>query len=177
MTCYTVIDTPIGDLLLVGESRQTADVARTSDVALTGAYLVGQRYEREIGNDWVRDDAAFAAAQKQFDEYFAGNSTSFDLGFALHGSPFQRAVWQALDAIPYGETCSYGELAARVADRGKTRAVAAAVGRNPLCIVLPCHRVIGADGSLTGYAGGLERKRWLLDHEAKVAGSSTMLLM
>jgi methylated-DNA-[protein]-cysteine S-methyltransferase len=169
MTRYTVIDTPIGDLLLVGEDDETGSVA------LTGAYLVGQRYEREIGSDWVRDDAAFADPEKQFGEYFAGSSTSFDLHFSLRGSEFQRAVWQALDAIPYGETCSYGELAERVADRSKTRAVAAAVGRNPLCIVLPCHRVIGANGSLTGYAGGLERKRWLLDHEAQVAGSAAML--
>lgn len=169
MTRYTVIDTPIGDLLLVGEDDETRGVA------LTGAYLVGQRYEREVGSDWLRDDAAFADAHKQFGEYFAGDSTSFDLRFSLRGSEFQRAVWQALDAIPYGETCSYGELAERVADRSKTRAVAAAVGRNPLCIVLPCHRVIGANGSLTGYAGGLERKRWLLDHEAQVAGSAAML--
>jgi len=168
MTSYTVIDTPIGDMLLVGE-------AGGDTTALAGAYLVGQRYERAVGADWVRDDAVFAGIEKQFDEYFAGNSTSFDLSFALHGSDFQRAVWEALADIPYGATCSYGELAARVADRSKTRAVAAAVGRNPLCIVLPCHRVVGADGSLTGYAGGLDRKRWLLDHESTVAGLTLAL--
>ena len=170
MTSFTVIDTPIGDMLLVGETG-----IGVSATALAGAYLVGQRYEREIGADWVRDDAAFANIEKQFGEYFTGNSTSFDLPFALHGSDFQRVVWEALADIPYGETCSYGELAERVADRSKTRAVAAAVGRNPLCIVLPCHRVIGADGSLTGYAGGLDRKRWLLDHESRVAGLTLAL--
>lgn len=163
MTIYTVIDTPIGDMLLVGELADNA-------TALSGAYLVGQRYEREIDASWQRDDAAFAGIEQQFDAYFGGESTSFDLQFALNGSEFQQAVWRALDDIPYGRTCTYGELADRVADRSKTRAVAAAVGRNPLCIALPCHRVIGADGSLTGYAGGLERKRWLLDHEARVAG-------
>lgn len=168
MTIYTVIDTPIGDMLLVG-----GPVGDTT--ALGGAYLVGQRYEREVDVSWQRDDAAFADIARQFDAYFGGASTSFELQFALKGSEFQQAVWRALDDIPYGRTCTYGELAARVADRSKTRAVAAAVGRNPLCIVLPCHRVIGADGSLTGYAGGLERKRWLLDHEARVAGLTLAL--
>lgn len=166
MTRYANIDTPIGDLLLVG------DVDDTGRAVLEGVYLVGQKYERHVASEWVRDDAAFADAQKQFDEYFAGNATSFDLPFVLRGSEFQRAVWQGLAAIPFGQTCTYGELAERVADRSKTRAVAAAVGRNPLGIMLPCHRVIGANGSLTGYAGGLERKRWLLDHEARVAGAA-----
>jgi len=168
MTIYSVIDTPIGDMLIVGERTG-------SSAALAGAYLVGQRYEREIDAAWHRDDATLSAIAKQFDGYFTGESTSFDVQLALKGSDFQQAVWRALDDIPYGETCTYGELANRVADRSKTRAVAAAVGRNPLCIVLPCHRVIGADGSLTGYAGGLERKRWLLDHEARTAGRTLAL--
>jgi methylated-DNA-[protein]-cysteine S-methyltransferase len=168
MTSYTVIDTPIGEMLLVAENDDGA-------ASLAGAYLVGQRYEREVGPDWIRDAAAFADIEKQFDAYFDGTLTSFDVQFKVRGSEFQRRVWRALVDIPYGRTCTYGELAARVADRSKTRAVASAVGHNPLGIVLPCHRVIGADGSLTGYAGGLERKRWLLDHEARVAGLTLAL--
>ncbi len=166
MTRYTTIDTPVGELLLVGDSDETGRMV------LDGAYLVGQKYERPIDAEWLRHDAAFADAEKQFGEYFAGNATSFDLPIRPAGSEFQRSVWRALETIPYGETRTYGEIAVRVADRSKTRAVAAAIGRNPLCIVVPCHRVIGADGSLTGYAGGLDRKRWLLDHESRVAGST-----
>jgi methylated-DNA-[protein]-cysteine S-methyltransferase len=163
MTRYSTITTPIGDVLLVGEQRPVG-------VRLTGCYLVGQRYERAIGTDWVRDDAGLAGVADELAGYFAGDRTTFDLDLEFGGSEFQQRVWRALLDIPYGETCSYGALADRVADRTKTRAVAAAVGRNPLGIVVPCHRVIGADGSLTGYAGGLDRKRWLLDHEARVAG-------
>jgi len=165
MTRYTIIGCPIGELMLVGDGAG-------AEAALTGAYLVGQRHERVIEPDWIRADDAFTVAARQFAAYFAGESTSFDLRYLPRGSEFQRAVWKALEEIPYGQTCSYGELAQRIADRSKTRAVAAAVGRNPLCIVVPCHRVIGADGSLTGYAGGLERKRWLLDHEAAVSGAT-----
>jgi methylated-DNA-[protein]-cysteine S-methyltransferase len=169
MTRYAHIQAPIGELLLVGETD--ADKSLT----LTGAYLVGQRHERPIGSDWVRDDAAFADVAAQFRDYFDGSRTSFELPMSPAGSAFQRAVWQALEAIPYGCTRSYGEIAEQVADRSKTRAVAGAIGRNPLSIVVPCHRVVGADGSLTGYAGGLDRKRWLLDHEARVAGVTLAL--
>ncbi|MGH8889761.1 MAG: methylated-DNA--[protein]-cysteine S-methyltransferase [Acidothermaceae bacterium] len=168
MTVYTMVESPIGDTLLVGE-------VVGADVALTGTYLVGQRYERAIGADWARDDAALRDAHEQLTAYFAGTSISFELPISFKGSEFQRRVWQALTDIPYGKTCTYGELAARVADRTKTRAVAAAVGRNPVGVIVPCHRVIGADGSLTGYAGGLDRKRWLLDHEARVAGLTLAL--
>ena len=99
----------------------------------------------------------------------------FGVDFLLRGSDFQQRVWRGLAEIPYGTTVTYGALAERVADRTKTRAVAAAVGRNPLSVVIPCHRVIGASGSLTGYAGGLERKRWLLDHEAAASGAMLSL--
>lgn len=162
-TVYTRFEAPVGEVLLVGESHICGTVA------LTGAYLVGQRYEKPVGADWVRDDAAFADAAEQFREYFAGERTAFELTIAPSGSTFQRAVWHALESIPYGTTCTYGHIAEQVADRRATRAVAAAIGRNPLSIVVPCHRVVGANGALTGYAGGLERKRWLLDLEAGVA--------
>lgn len=168
-TKYAMVEVPIGKLLLVGEP--TGD----GGLMLTGAYLVGQRHERSIGADWVRDDAAFADAVEQFRDYFAGRRTSFELPLDPAGSEFQRAVWRALEAIPYGCTKTYGEIAEQVADRRKTRAVAGAIGRNPLSIVVPCHRVVGADGSLTGYAGGLDRKRWLLDHEARIAGVTLAL--
>jgi len=168
MTLYTTVESPIGATLLVG------DVV-AGHIALTGTYLGGQRYERAIGADWERDDVALGDAREQLMAYFAGTSTSFELPISFDGSDFQRKVWQALLDIPYGTTCTYGELAARVADRSKTRAVAAAVGRNPVGVIVPCHRVIGADGSLTGYAGGLDRKRWLLDHEARVAGLTLAL--
>ena len=99
-------------------------------------------------------------------EYFAGGRTDFDVPLELAGTDFQRRVWSALRDIPYGETISYGELARRVGNPGAVRAVGLANGRNPVAIIVPCHRVIGADGSLTGYGGGLDRKAWLLDHEA-----------
>lgn len=168
MTCYTLIDSPVGDIMLVGET--------VDGFALTGVYMVGQRHERPIGADWLRDPIPFKPAEEQLDAYFAGELTSFDVPISLRGSEFQRSVWKGLLDIDYGTTCAYGVLAARVADRAKTRAVAAAVGRNPLGIVVPCHRVIGANGSLTGYAGGLERKRWLLDLEAKVVGATLPLV-
>ena len=168
-TNYATVEAPIGELLLVGETNAGGELT------LTGAYLVGQRHERTIGADWVRDDSAFADAVAQFRDYFAGRRTSFELPLGPVGSEFQRAVWHALEAIPYGCTRTYGEIAEQVADRRKTRAVAGAIGRNPLSIVVPCHRVVGADGSLTGYAGGLDRKRWLLDHEARVAGATLAL--
>jgi methylated-DNA-[protein]-cysteine S-methyltransferase len=165
MTRYTVIDSPIGEVLLVGALDEM-----TEQVRLSGLYMTGQRYEPMLGADWQRDDGLFADAEKQLVGYFAGESTAFEIPLAPHGSEFQRSVWTALSDIPFGSTCSYGEVAQRVADRTKTRAVAAAIGRNPIGIIVPCHRVVGADGSLTGYAGGLDRKRWLLDHEATVAG-------
>ncbi len=121
--------------------------------------------------EWIRDANRFADAEKQLDAYFGGDLTDFDLPLAAPGSEFQRSVWTALCDIPLGATRAYGQIAQQVADKTKTRAVAAAIGRNPIGIVVPCHRVIGADGSLTGYAGGLDRKRWLLDHEARVSGA------
>jgi methylated-DNA-[protein]-cysteine S-methyltransferase len=115
--------------------------------------------------DGVRDDAALEFVRTQLDEYFAGTRTEFDLPIRLHGTPFQVEVWEQLRKIPYGETISYGELAKRVDRPEAARAVGAANGQNPIAIVVPCHRVIGADGSLTGFGGGLPWKRWLLARE------------
>jgi methylated-DNA-[protein]-cysteine S-methyltransferase len=120
---------------------------------------------------WTRADGPFEDARGQLDEYFAGRRLTVDLPLAMAGTPFQVRVWRALLEIPYGETTTYGELARQVRPGGgwqAARAVGAANGRNPIAVVVPCHRVIGADGSLTGYGGGLERKRFLLDLEAAV---------
>ena len=111
-------------------------------------------------------DAILSAAREQLDAYFDMRLTRFDLPLESHGTEFQRRVWDSLRIIPFGETISYAELARRIDNPKAVRAVGAANGRNPLMIVVPCHRVIGADGSLTGFGGGIERKRWLLDHEA-----------
>ncbi len=165
-TYYTVLPSPIGQLLVVGADDPSVQFA------ITGLYMTGQRYEPMVRSEWVRDANRFADADKQLDAYFGGDLADFDLPLAATGTPFQRAVWSALRDIPLGTTCTYGQIAERVADRTKTRAVAAAIGRNPIGIVVPCHRVVGADGSLTGYAGGLDRKRWLLDHEAAVFGAT-----
>lgn len=116
--------------------------------------------------------ASLAPACEQLQEYFRGDRQGFDLPLDLQGTPFQKRVWEALLEIPFGSTRSYGELAAKLGDPGAVRAVAAANARNPVCIVVPCHRVVGADGSLTGYAGGLARKKWLLEHESPPAQAS-----
>jgi len=118
-----------------------------------------------IEDGWVRDDGALAAVTQQLDEYFAGDRIEFDLELAPRGTPFQLEVWDQLCRIPYGETISYGELAKRVDRPGAARAVGSANGQNPIAIVVPCHRVIGADGSLTGFGGGLPWKRCLLNLE------------
>jgi methylated-DNA-[protein]-cysteine S-methyltransferase len=116
---------------------------------------------------WKRDDAALSEARAQLQAYFAGELRGFELPLAAEGTPFQQRVWRALCDIPYGETISYGELARRIGQPAAARAVGLANGQNPIAIVVPCHRVIGANGSLTGYGGGLERKRWLLAHESR----------
>lgn len=147
MSTYTVIDSPVGELVV------TADHGRLSGVSLKRA---------PVG---VRRDGDFAQAREQFAEYFAGERTSFDLPMVVTGNKLQSWTWQALQEIPYGETRTYGELAEQLGWRDIVRAVGAAIGQNPLLVVIPCHRVIGADGKLTGYAGGLEAKRQLLDLE------------
>jgi methylated-DNA-[protein]-cysteine S-methyltransferase len=156
-TLYTTFDSPLGDLLLVGDGQ-----------ALHGLYMQEGRTAIAVNGEWTRDDHAFTAVREQLDEYFAGRRTTFDLPLQMNGSPFQRRVWKALEDIPYGATISYGELARRVGAPATPRNVGTTNGRNPISVIVPCHRVIGADGSLTGYGGGLERKRLLLDLEAGV---------
>jgi methylated-DNA-[protein]-cysteine S-methyltransferase len=144
--------TPLGDLLLVGDEH-----------ALTALQLPGLH---QVPAGSTESAAPFAAAIAQIDEYFAGERRAFDLELAPTGGAFDRAVWEQLTAIPYGQTATYGEIARALGHPDSSRAVGAANGRNPLAIVVPCHRVIGSDGSLTGFAGGLDQKRALLNLEA-----------
>jgi len=140
------------------------------DGVLTGLHMHHQRHAPPSSDGWVPDDAAFKDVVAQLDAYFAGELLEFDVAMDMEGTDFQRRVWAGLCDIPYGETISYGELAGRVGNPNASRAVGLANGRNPVAIIVPCHRVIGADGSLTGYGGGLDRKVWLLDHERAVLG-------
>ncbi|WP_229852628.1 methylated-DNA--[protein]-cysteine S-methyltransferase [Streptomyces albospinus] len=157
MTHTVLDDTPVGPLTLVAGGD-----------ALTGLYMTEQRHrppQEAFGTPADPADPPFAAAITQLRAYFRGELTTFDLPLALHGTPFQRRVWAALRTIPYGETVSYGRLAERLGVPTAARAVGLANGRNPVGIIVPCHRVVGADGSLTGYGGGLDRKRRLLAFE------------
>ena len=158
-TYFTEIESPLGTLSLRGTER-----------GLTGIYMEGHRHgpEELQRRDWRRDDCRFADAAAQLGEFFAGKRKVFTVQIdreSLHGTVFQRRVWTALEEIPYGVTISYGELARRIEQPAAVRAVGLANGRNPLSIIVPCHRVIGANGKLTGYGGGVERKQWLLELE------------
>ena len=148
---HSVIASPIGPLTAV----------RDDDV-LVGLTMGSLPAVETLG---LRDDAGFTDVREQLSQYFAGGRTSFDLPLRASGNPLQLAVWQLISAIPYGATRTYGELARDLGDRTLAQAVGAACGRNPLPVVVPCHRVVGADGSLVGFGGGLERKRFLLDLE------------
>jgi methylated-DNA-[protein]-cysteine S-methyltransferase len=152
----TRFESPIGELLLTA-----------SDSALTGVWFPGKGKVTcaPVNDGRGPANAVLARACEQLVEYFAGTRTTFAVPLEPAGTPFQRRVWEALRAIPYGATLSYSELARRLGDVRATRAVGAANGRNPIPIIVPCHRVVGADGSLTGFGGGLDRKRWLLEHE------------
>jgi methylated-DNA-[protein]-cysteine S-methyltransferase len=156
MTYYSYYEGPFARLLLVSDG-----------VALTGLHMgtPDRKPKHEAG--WVEDPAVapLRATARQLDEYFAGKRRDFDLPLAPTGTPFQQRVWRGLTEIGFGETWSYGQLAKRIKNPKASRAVGLANGANPIAIVVPCHRVIGANGSLTGYGGGLERKRWLLAHE------------
>lgn len=156
---------PVGPLLLAGTTAGLTHVL----------FGEGPRPSAPAA-DWHEDAAAFDAARGQLDEYFAGTRRAFDLPLAPAGTPFQRAVWSLLRAIPFGDTRCYRDLAVAMGKPGAMRAVGLANGRNPLSIVVPCHRVIGSDGSLTGFGGGLEAKRFLLDHEQRVLGRATPTL-
>ena len=154
---YTTFDSPIGELLAVGDGS-----------ALNGLHMQEGRTAIDVSPEWKKAAKPFAALRSQLDEYFAGRRTAFDVPLTMIGSAFQRRVWSELRKIPYGESISYGELARRIGIPSASRAVGTANGLNPIAVIVPCHRVIGADGSLTGYGGGLERKRFLLDLEAGV---------
>ncbi len=157
MIHYRTIDSPIGLLTLAGR-----------DQVLTNLRMVDQTYEPKR-TGWSRDSTAFHDAVGQLDAYFAGELTDFELELDLQGTEFQRRVWQALLTIPFGETRSYGDIAEQIGAPGAARAVGLANGHNPIAIIVPCHRVIGASGSLTGYGGGLDRKRLLLALETSSA--------
>ena len=153
MIRYRMIDSPIGMLTLAGRGP-----------ALTNLRMVDQTYEPDRA-DWALDDRAFPDAVEQLDAYFAGELFAFDLRLEFEGTPFQLRVWEALRSIPYGETRTYGEIAMQIGSPSAFRAVGLANGHNPIAVIVPCHRVIGANGSLTGFGGGLERKRTLLELE------------
>jgi len=157
MRTKTLVDSPVGTLTLVAE-----------DGVLAGLYMAEHRHAPSL--DLPVEAGGLPAAREQLAAYFSRDLKEFDLPLAATGTPFQRAVWAGLTTIPYGETWSYRQLAEAVGRRAAVRAVGLANGRNPLSIVVPCHRVVGANGSLTGYGGGLAAKAWLLDHEA---GSTT----
>jgi methylated-DNA-[protein]-cysteine S-methyltransferase len=155
------VDSPLGVFLLAGDGE-----------TLIQARLPGGWSRDELPTEWVHRTGGLDVAANQLAEYFAGTRTQFELEFAPQGTTFQLAVWRALSAIPYGTTASYKQVATAVGNERATRAVGLANNRNPIALFVPCHRVIGADGSLTGYGGGLEMKSWLLDHERRVAAGS-----
>lgn len=156
---YSVLESPIGRLLLLSDG-----------VALSGVYMESHKRGPLPGPHWQRDDRSLASVADQLRAYFAGELRQFDLPLALRGTKFQLRVWNALRAIPFGHTQSYAEVADRIGAPRSVRAVGAAVGRNPISIIVPCHRVVGSDGGLTGFAGGLARKSWLLAHEGQNRG-------
>jgi methylated-DNA-[protein]-cysteine S-methyltransferase len=156
-TLYTTTESPIGRLLLAGDGTRLSRLDMQE----------GRRPIR-IKDTWERDDHAFGEVREQLAQYFDGARRGFELELEMGGTPFELRVWQALREIPYGETTSYGELAREIGEPGAARAVGVANARNPVAVIVPCHRVIGANGDLTGFGGGLERKRFLLDLEAGV---------
>ena len=162
MMRYDYCESPCGRMLLVADGD-----------ALCGVYFVGQKHLRQVDPAWRRDpDAApLVQAKRELEEYFDGKRKKFDVPLAPQGTPFQRAVWRAIAGVPFGETISYAELARRAGRPGSARAAGAATGRNPIGVIVPCHRIVGADGSLTGYAGGVDKKRALLALEAGAASA------
>ncbi|HET6636395.1 MAG TPA: methylated-DNA--[protein]-cysteine S-methyltransferase [Streptomyces sp.] len=161
---HTLMDSPYGPLTLVA-----------ADGRLAGLYMEQHRHRPSLETFGPRDEEPFGAVRAQLTEYFDGRRTSFDLPLHQEGTPFQRTVWRGLLDIPFGETWSYGQLAAHIGRPGAARAVGLANGRNPVSIVVPCHRVIGSSGSLTGYGGGIDRKRRLLDFERQGAAAATIV--
>jgi methylated-DNA-[protein]-cysteine S-methyltransferase len=156
---HAVLATRLGDLTLVGENG-----------ILTGLYFPRHWPRPDRAAFGPRTDAGFDDAARQLEDYLAGRRTDFDLRWRAEGSEFDRRVWELISAVPYGQTTTYGDLARRIGAGTDPRDVGVAVGRNPLCIIVPCHRVVGSTGKLTGYAGGLDRKRALLDIERATCG-------
>ncbi|GAA6616514.1 methylated-DNA--[protein]-cysteine S-methyltransferase [Scytonema sp. NUACC26] len=156
MIYYRWLDSPLGELLLASNGR-----------SLIGLYLKGQKFFPEQTEDWHKSEQIdpFVQTQEQIAEYFAHQRQHFDIPIEPQGTAFQKQVWQLLLQIPFGETISYGALAKKIGKPVASRAVGTANGRNPISIIVPCHRVIASNGKLTGYAGGLDRKQWLLQHE------------
>jgi methylated-DNA-[protein]-cysteine S-methyltransferase len=153
-TVFTVMDSPLGDILLAQNDRGISHICfQAGDTVIVPE------------SSWRQDDAAFVAAVEQLEAYFAGELQDFNLSLAAKGTPFQQEVWQFLQTIPYGQTTSYGAIAQAMGKPNATRAVGAANGRNPIPIIIPCHRVVGSNGKLTGYAGGLQIKQALLSLE------------
>jgi methylated-DNA-[protein]-cysteine S-methyltransferase len=163
---HTVVGSPLGPLTLVADGGG----------ALTGVYFEDHLRGPSPAALGPRDETGFDEARRQLAEYFAGERQRFDLPLAPRGEPFRQRVWRLLAQIPYGETRSYGQLARELGDSALAQAVGSANGRNPLSVIVPCHRVVGADGALTGYAGGLERKRFLLELEGAASVTRTARL-
>jgi methylated-DNA-[protein]-cysteine S-methyltransferase len=167
MTIYRYVDSPIGRLLLTSDGE-----------SLTGLYMGTPSKSPQLDGGWAEKPNAgpLPAVARQLEEYFAGKRKVFDLPLKMQGTEFQKRVWRQLTKIPFGETWSYGQLAKRLDNPNGSRAVGLANGRNPIAVIVPCHRVIGADGSLTGFGGGIPRKQWLLSHEGMPSSGSLALV-
>jgi methylated-DNA-[protein]-cysteine S-methyltransferase len=155
-TCYTYIDCPLGQLFVQGDGQ-----------FVTGLFLPDHKGWSGPDPSWQQSDVEFTAVRQQLSEYFASQRQQFDVPFKLAGTPFQQRVWQELQMIPFGTTITYADLAQRVGQPTASRAVGNANGRNPISIIVPCHRVVGSSGQLTGYAGGVDKKQWLLALERR----------
>ena len=159
-TTHTMFESPLGELILVAE-----------DEVLSGVYYPGHWTRPDPATFGERSDRQLEQVEEQLADYFAGERTSFELATCASGDAFQRQVWDLIDQIPYGQTTTYGQIASELGDPRLARKVGNAVGHNPLSVIVPCHRVVGKDGKLTGYAGGLQRKRFLLDLEGALTKS------
>lgn len=153
---YSIIKSPVDPILLVGDGTY-----------LTGVFLNPETHNKHIQPDWKKSEKPFAKTIEQLEKYFSGDLTRFTIPIKMQGTDFQQKVWSALQSIPFGETVSYKTIADAIDSPKAMRAVGLANGKNPISIIVPCHRVIGANGKLTGYGGGLPRKAWLLDHESR----------
>jgi methylated-DNA-[protein]-cysteine S-methyltransferase len=162
---FSELDSPVGTLWLLGD-----------DSALSGLYMHEQRYRPALPEGCEPSDKPFKEVKAQLDAYFAGKLRAFDLPLRGAGTAFQERVWRELRKIPFGELDSYGAIARRLGNANASRAVGLANGKNPIGIIVPCHRVVGASGALTGYAGGLERKQWLLAHEQRIRSGDPLSL-